>query len=106
MQRDVRVYLEDVRLACELLESFAMNKTLRDYLADPMLRSAVERQFLIIGEATGQMIRRFPQMESRITDARGIVDFRNRLVHGYRSSIRHRGVGYPRDPFTAVETRS
>ena len=85
MQRDVRVYLEDVRLACELLESFAEGKTFHDYVADPMLRSAVERQFLIIGEAVGQMVRGFPETESRVTDARKVSDFRNQLMHGYRS---------------------
>lgn len=50
-QRDVRVYLFDIVQAARSVEEFTAGKTLTDYEASLLLRSAVERQFEIIGEA-------------------------------------------------------
>jgi len=44
-------YLWDVQRAAERIARFAAGRTFHDYLADEMLRAAVERQFEIIGEA-------------------------------------------------------
>jgi uncharacterized protein with HEPN domain len=44
-QRDVRAYLHDVAEACRMIETFTTRKSFDDYTSDPMLRSAVERQF-------------------------------------------------------------
>lgn len=48
-----------------------------------LLRSAVERKLMIVGEALNQMLRLEPDLEHQIPDARQIIDFRNILVHGY-----------------------
>jgi uncharacterized protein with HEPN domain len=82
---DPRKYLFDILQACELLVKFTTNKSLAEDSADSLLRSAVERQFEIIGEALAQAIRVEPGLFARITDARRIVAFRNRLIHGYDS---------------------
>lgn len=50
-----------------------------------MLRSAIERQFEIIGEALSQAFYHFPELEEEITAGRQIVAFRNRLIHAYAS---------------------
>ena len=55
----------------------------RDYLDNRMLRSAVERQFEIIGEALSQLAKIDPAVAARIPDLRRIVGFRNVLIHGY-----------------------
>ncbi len=55
----------------------------RDYQDDKMLQSAVERQFEIVGEALRQAILMDSTLEVKITAARRIIDFRNRLAHGY-----------------------
>ena len=50
-----------------------------------MLRSAVERQFEVIGEALNQMVQREPGIREKISDAPLIIASRNRLIHGYAS---------------------
>jgi uncharacterized protein with HEPN domain len=65
--------LFDMRQACQLIQDFARGKTLQDYRQDAMLRSAIERQFIILGEALSQAIRVESGMEATIADARKIV---------------------------------
>ena len=40
---EIRKYLYDIQQACELLNDFTASKTLTDYIANAMLRTAVER---------------------------------------------------------------
>ena len=83
MRRDARAYLTDARAAAALIRQFVQGRTLEDYRADPMLRSAVERQFEIIGEALNQLAKNAPTLAERIPDLRRMVDFRNVLAHAY-----------------------
>ena len=53
-----------------------------EFDTDPMLRSAVERQFEIIGEALGTLARVDATIAARIPVLRDIVAFRNILIHG------------------------
>jgi uncharacterized protein with HEPN domain len=84
-QLEIQKYLFDINEACELLIQFTAGKTFSDYSANPMLRSAVERQFEIIGEALAHLLRLDPSLRSRISDTGRIIAFRNRLIHGYSS---------------------
>jgi len=79
---EIRKYLYDIQQACELLSEFTAGKTLNDYTANAMLRSAVEGQFEIIGEALNQRLRRDPALTLRISDHQWIMAFRHRLIHG------------------------
>jgi len=56
---------------------------LNDYLADRMLRSAVERQFEIVGEALRQLEKTAPSLARQIPDLAHAITFRNILIHGY-----------------------
>jgi uncharacterized protein with HEPN domain len=58
-------------------------KSLEDYEASLMLRSAVERQFLINGEAMNRLLKTDAELVATITDTRKVIRFRNILVHGY-----------------------
>lgn len=83
MRPDPRKYLWDAASAAEQARSFAKGCSLDDYLANAMLRAAVERQFEIIGEALNQLSKAAPEIASAIPDLPRIVAFRKILVHGY-----------------------
>ena len=77
-------FLSDILQAVELIESFVVDiKDFDNYVTDKKTQSAVERQLGIIGEALNKFEKLFP--ESRISNARKIVGFRNRLIHTYDS---------------------
>jgi uncharacterized protein with HEPN domain len=83
MQLESRKYLHDVRQAIELLIAFTAGKDFAAYAGDPMLKSAVERQFEVFGEALSQLAQRDVDTASQIADYRQIIAFRNILIHGY-----------------------
>jgi uncharacterized protein with HEPN domain len=82
-QREVCKYIYDVVECCKRLTEFTAGKTVTDYRESAMLRSAVERQFEIIGEAVGKLLKLEPALETRISGSRRIISFRNLLIHGY-----------------------
>jgi len=83
MQREAPAYLRDVIEACDAIVSVLSGVEFDEYHATRMLRSAVEREFTIIGEAIAVLSRTEPQLFARITNGRRIVDFRNQLTHAY-----------------------
>jgi uncharacterized protein with HEPN domain len=83
MQRDARCYLWDALKAAEAVQIFLRGKTYKAFIEDDLVRSAVERQLEIIGEALSQLAKVDPQMASNIAELRRVVAFRNILVHGY-----------------------
>jgi hypothetical protein len=74
MQRDDRAYLNDIVEACAAIESALSGLDLAAYRADRLVRSAVEREFTIVGEAVAVLSRVAPQVVAQITQARRIVD--------------------------------
>jgi len=81
--RDPKAYLWDAKGAADAIASFAVNRTFEDYRSDLLFRSAVERQFEIIGEALNQLSRVSPDLAAQIPDLGRMVAFRNILIHGY-----------------------
>jgi len=75
--------LYDIREAATLVVDFVAGKRLEDYQADALLRSAVERQLEIIGEALTQLAKVDRQLVARISEHQRIIAFRNVLAHGY-----------------------
>jgi uncharacterized protein with HEPN domain len=83
MRRDARCYLWDALKAAEAVQSFLRGRTYEAFVEDDMLRSAVERQLEIIGEALSQLAKADPQIADNVAELPRIVAFRNILVHGY-----------------------
>jgi len=83
MQREAPAYLRDVIEACDAIDSVLSGVEFGEYEATRMLRSSVEREFTIIGEAVAVLSRTEPLLFTRITNGRRVVDFRNQLTHAY-----------------------
>ena len=83
MPPEVAKLLYDIQQAVRLASDFIAGKALEDYQRDPMLRSALERQFEIIGEVMTQLAKLDSGTAERITEHRRIIAFRNILIHGY-----------------------
>jgi len=72
-----------MRSAAGAIAGFIEDRSLGDYQADLMLRSAVERQFEILGEAMGRAMKADPALAERLPASRDVIDFRNVIAHEY-----------------------
>ena len=68
MQPESRGLLYDISRAAGLILEFTEDKSFPDYSQDEMLRSAVERQFGIIGEAMNHMSRVDPETTASVKE--------------------------------------
>lgn len=85
MHADARKLLWDAQQAAERIARFSSGKNFSDYEQDEYLRSAVERQFEIIGEALSRLSKIDSLTAGRVPELSRIVAFRNVLIHGYAS---------------------
>jgi len=89
MRLEAQKYLFDIDRSATLIAEFTAGRQFSDYERDAMLRSAVERQFEVIGEALAQLARVDAETVNRIAEYRRIIAFRNILIHGY-ADVDHR----------------
>lgn len=75
--------LWDARRAGRFVMEFVREQTAETYGSDLMLKSAVERQLQIVGEALHQLRRVDPETAEAVPHLSQVVGFRNILVHGY-----------------------
>ncbi len=87
MPRDVRAYLSDVIDSCDAISSAVDGLTVGNYSSTRLIRSAVEREFIIIGEALQAISRISEPVFEEISHSRRIVDFRNQLTHQYPTIV-------------------
>ena len=78
---EVLMLLGDIEEAAVAILNDARDRSLDDYLDTRSLRSSIEREFIIIGEALKNALDIEPALP--ITQGRRIVNFRNLLVHQY-----------------------
>lgn len=81
-EKDDTVYLADMLAAARAVVAFIEGKTLADYQADLLLRSAVERQVEIIGEAA-RKVSRDSRDQLTMIPWKGIIAQRHVLAHEY-----------------------
>jgi uncharacterized protein with HEPN domain len=82
MKLEIKKYLFDIKESIESIENYLGEK--RDfnlYIANKMLRRAVEREFEIIGEAMSRIEKVDPTIN--ISSKKQIINMRNRVIHGY-----------------------
>jgi uncharacterized protein with HEPN domain len=86
MQRDLKVYLQDVLESCELIIKHTESVSADEFRMNTMLQDAVIRRFKIIGEAVkhvpNALREKYPNIEWKNAAA-----FRDVLVHDYPDII-------------------
>ena len=83
MQPEIEKYLFDIGEACRAILDLAKQSSVEEFRTTRWLRSSIEREFIIIGEALRNAIAIDPALATQITDSRSIIGFRNIVVHGY-----------------------
>ena len=83
MRRDPRAYLWDIQQSVQAIQDFVSGRSFEDYEENRMLRSAVEREFLIVGEAMNRLARHDEPIAARVTDYRRIINLQNLIAHEY-----------------------
>lgn len=82
MNDEIKKLLDDVLLCINKIERFIGDERLLEtYKGNDMLKSSVERNLEIIGEAINNVLK--INAEIQITNARKFVNVRNKLIHGY-----------------------
>ena len=85
MERDVQTHLFDVVSNCKRIHEFVREMDFEAYYGDELVKSAVERRFINIGESLSRLKQSDLIIFGKIANAQRIVGFRNVLVHGYES---------------------
>ena len=85
MDIEIKAWYYDILNAINEIDSFFLDtpKEFISYQNDTRTRRAVERNIEIIGEAMNRILQKDSSIE--LSNARKIVDTRNRIIHGYDS---------------------
>ena len=85
MRHELAKCFLDAAGACRAICEFTAGKELAQYKQDLLLRSAVERQFEILGEAFGRIDGLDASFRIQVPEMGAIIGMRNRIIHGYDS---------------------
>jgi uncharacterized protein with HEPN domain len=81
MQVELKSWAYDITKAIQEIEVFLVGIGFESYQNDLKTKRAIERNLEIIGEAMNRMLKKDPSLV--FSDARKIVETRNRIIHGY-----------------------
>jgi uncharacterized protein with HEPN domain len=82
MESEVNKLLRDILTSIDAIDSYILGKrSFEIYKSNRIIRSAIEREIEIIGEATRNILKIHPNIQ--ITAKRKIVDLRNIVAHAY-----------------------
>ncbi|MGD9711420.1 MAG: DUF86 domain-containing protein [Thermomicrobiales bacterium] len=85
MRRESAKRLLDAQTAASRISRYAAGRSFEDYARDDYFRSAVERQFEVLGEALNAAKRGEPELVLHSPELAEIVGLRNKIVQGYDS---------------------
>lgn len=97
MPHDPKVCFQDVKIACELIIQFIGSMSADEYFTDAKTKSAIERQFEIIGEALNRVKKINPELLDSISYWQHIIGFRNVLSHCYNTTSDESVYGFATD---------
>ena len=86
MDSYVRDLLSDIVRSIDEINEFSAGLTIEDfkqYLSNKMMRRAIERDLIIIGEAMHDIVKVDHTRVMRIKNSRRVVKLRNDVVHSY-----------------------
>lgn len=83
MPRDARAFLSDIIQACDAISEHIRGVDIERYLAQQMVRDAVERRMFIAGEAVNQLRKLEPLEIHTLGAVHRIITVRNILGHSY-----------------------
>jgi len=83
MKREPLAYLADIIEAGNSILEFTNNLNNESYKTNKLVKSGVERQFEIIGEALKELKNNCSEHFDKISDGQRIISFRNVIAHGY-----------------------
>jgi len=82
MEDKIKAWLSDIKSAIQEINSFIPeSKNFLEFSKDLKTKRAVERNIEIIGEAVNRILT--VKKDFALTNARKIIDTRNRIIHGY-----------------------
>lgn len=76
-------HLFDALAAIRLALEFSAGVSFEAYRSNALIRSAVERQLEILGEACQRMVQADPGLRERLPQIGLAIGLRNRIIHGY-----------------------
>lgn len=76
-------HLFDALSAIRLAREFTAGVSFDAYCASALVRSAVERQLEVLGEACCRMAQEDASIKDRIAEIGFAIGLRNRIIHGY-----------------------
>jgi uncharacterized protein with HEPN domain len=86
MDSYVRDLLSDIVRSIDEIHEFSNGLTVEDfklYLSNKMMRRAIERDLIIIGEAMHDIVKVDRTRVMRIKNSRRVIELRNDVVHSY-----------------------
>ncbi len=85
MDERILKWLYDIKLSIEEIELYFEGKEFNffEYRKNTMLKRAVERDLEIIGEAVNRILKKDPDFENKISEAKSIIGLRNQVIHAY-----------------------
>jgi uncharacterized protein with HEPN domain len=81
LERETRLWHID-HAVCMVLE-FLAGRSYEEYASNELVRAAVERQLIIVGEALRRALQVDPTIAMHVSDVPQIIACRNFLVHQY-----------------------